>query len=370
MNVERLYDLVAYLREKNSELAMQRSLVDLKTHLTNLANQPQNEAQQLNVATSINTLSSVFERFEEMTSPPQKVLIREINGEPFFSKALTDLVRVKLVENAMTPTVVSSFITEMTAEREAYLTTLEAVRQGLEALGAKQAEPSPGDVELGVLIPRDLFHNELGDLAQELEVINRIIQTFSEVVTGSVEPVEVRQISTSDPTIFLGVPVITLLAIGKATDWLIEKWKAIEEIRKVRVEVSKLEIEAAIGPMDDKINEMVKASVQEQVSLLIGQYKGERGRKNELENSIEWALDSLISRIERGMTIEIRVLAPPQENVDDDDSIKPEVYEDVDAVGRRLQSVRVFEQKPILKLPPPKPPDGADEQISKTKKAK
>jgi hypothetical protein len=361
MNVERLYEIVTYLREKDSELGLQRLLADLKTHIANLASSPQNESYQSSVASAFNSLQSVFERFESETTPPQKILIEEINGKPFFSIEMVRSLKEKFAENAITPALVNSYVAELTTNRDVYLTTLAAIKEGLHSFGVEEEEPSPGDVELGVLIPRDLFHNELGDLAQEFEVINRIIQFFSEVITGSVQPVTVRQISTSDPTIFLGVPVAVVLAIGKTTDWLIEKWKSIEEIRKIRAEVSKLDVEAAIKPLDDKIDELVKASIQQQVAELSSQYKlNDRGRKNELEAGLHWALDSLISRIERGMTIEIRVLAPPQENPDNDDAGQSEMYTEVDTVGRRLQTVRIFQEQPILKLPPPQPPQAAE----------
>jgi hypothetical protein len=370
MNVERLNEIVIYLVAKDSELGLQSQLVELKSHLAGLASQPQSESHQSNTVSSLNALLSQFEKFDAETTPPQKVLIGEIKGTPFFSIQMVNLIKEKFTENAVTPAIVSTYVSDLTTRRTSYLQTLTGIQQGLQVFGVEQSNPSPGEVELGVLFPRDLFHNELGDLAQEFEVLNRILQIFSEVTTGAVEPIQVRQISTSDPTIFLSVPVVTVLALGKATDWLIEKWKAIEEIRKVRAEIAKLKIDAAIKPMDDKIDETVKASIQEQVTNLIGQYKGERGRKHELEAGLHWALDSLISRIERGMTIEIRVLAPPQRDEGDEETDRAQMYTEVDTVGRRLQSVNLFQEQPILKLPPPKPPEHTQDGDGKQRKTK
>ncbi len=362
MNVERLHEIVSFLRQKDSELRLQSQLNSLNSYLSALANQPQNQSQQTNVSSALNDLFTSFEEFEKAINPAQAVLIEEINGKPYFSSLLPQQIKVQLAENSITPAVVASEVSSLTSDRQAYLNKLVEVENGLETLGIVREEPKPGDVELGVLIPRNLFENHLGHLAQELATLNRIIRVFLEITTGTGQEVEVRQISTSDPTFFLGIPVVTLLKIGFVTDWLTKKWKEIEEIRKLRAETKKLGIEEAVTAYDHRIEELVQSNIQEMKTELIKEYKGEKGRKHELENSLEWALNSLIARIERGLTIEVRVLAPPAETVDQSDDEVKKTYSDLETVSRSLQSVRVFEEQPILNLPSPEPP-----KVSKTK---
>jgi len=356
MNVERLYEIVTFLRRNDADLGMQTGLSTLNTHLSSLANQPQNQAQQTNVSSSLNDLFNAFENFERQISPAQTVLIKEINGSPYFSIQLVHQIKERLVENSITPAVVSAEVSTLTAERQTYLNKLTEVESGLQALGVEKKEPQPGDVELGVLVPRALFENHLGHLAQELTTINRIIRIFVEVSTGTGHEIEVRQISTTDPTFFLGIPILALLQIGHVTDWLTKKWKEIEEIRKLRAETKKLEIEDAVKAYDAKIEALVQANIKEMKRELIEGYKGEKGRKNELENSLDWALSSLVARIERGLTIEIRVLAPPADNADGDSDENAKVYTALETVGRSLQAVKVFGEQPILSLPAPEPP--------------
>lgn len=356
MNVERLHEIVSFLRRKDSEFGIQTRLSNLNSYLSNLANQPQNPTLQASVSSALGELFQAFENFERELNPAQILLIEEINGAPYFSSLLPRKIKKRLVENSITPAVVSTEVATLTNERQAYLNKVAEVQNGLEALGIKTNAPTPGDVELGILIPRTLFENHLGHLAQELATLNRIIRVFIEVTTGTGSEIEVRQISTSDPTFFLGVPTVALLKIGFVTDWLIKKWREIEEIRKLRAETNKLDIEEAVKAYDNKIESLVQTNIQEMKAELIREYSGEKGRKNELDNSLDWALNSLVARIERGLTVEIRVLAPPAETPDGDGEERTKIYSDLETVSRSLQTVRVFEEQPILNLPAPEPP--------------
>jgi hypothetical protein len=77
-------------------------------------------------------------------------------------------------------------------------------------------------------------------LIKELSEIKFIIRAFSELALGTSEKIEVRQISTTDPQFFLHVDVATVIMIGAAAKWAIDRWKDIEDIRKVRAETRKL----------------------------------------------------------------------------------------------------------------------------------
>jgi hypothetical protein len=315
----------------------------------------------------LDNLELSVRKFEERATQAQIVLIEEIKGGAYFDLTMVESIRQELAKNAITPAVVSQTVATLANSRQEYLTTLGNVQSGLSGLGVTQEAADPGDVELGVLIPRDLFENELGNLSQELAVINRIIRIFSEITTGTVQAVELRQISTSDPIFSLGIHAATVLAIGKTVDWLTNKWREIEEIRKLRAETSKLEIEAALPPIDDKIQSIVDASILHQKNELMKQFAGDKGRRNELEIGLQWALESLIARIERGLTIEVRVLSPPADASETDGVDQTATYDEISAISRNLQFQPSLTDKPILKLPPGEPPAEAKSPKTRSK---
>jgi hypothetical protein len=93
-----------------------------------------------------------------------------------------------------------------------------------------------------------------------LDVVKNIIRAFSEAATGSVEPIEVRQISTSDPLFFFGMAPKTIAMIGAAVTWALSTWKQAEEIRNIRAETEKIP-----AFKDDPIEKLFAYKIKQQV---------------------------------------------------------------------------------------------------------
>jgi hypothetical protein len=162
-------------------------------------------------------------------------------------------------------------------------------------------------------LPRELFKNELESLIKELGEIRFILRALSELATGSAEPIEVGQISTSDPQFFLHINVATIVLIGGAVTWALNTWKQVEDIRKVRAETRKLpafsekEVEEIF---DKKIKSSIDEAIESKTDDLLSQIVDKSERTREQRQHLKVALESLLARIERGMTVEIRFLPP------------------------------------------------------------
>ena len=230
----------------------------------------------------------------------------------------------------------------------------------MNAIGLTESSICPGAAEVGFLIPRDFFKNQLDLLVKELGAINHIIRIFSEVVSeGRAEQVEVRQISTTDPQFFFGLSPVTIAAIGFAAKWAVGLWGEVEQIRKVRAETQQLKIhtEKELQALfDDKINEKFTAAIKSQVLRLLGPEEQQAGRRTELRSLLTWALESLIARVERGIQIEIRSVAPVASAEGQPDPKVKETFEQLDEVKKEL-AYREMEGQPVLKLPPSEPPE-------------
>ena len=101
-------------------------------------------------------------------------------------------------------------------KRNNFITSLDNAFSGVQTLGFSATTLTPGSAELAVLLPRALFHNELGDFKKDLRVLNNIIRTFYELANVTPEPIELKEISTSDPLMFLGVDVTVLVLLSAA----------------------------------------------------------------------------------------------------------------------------------------------------------
>ena len=224
-----------------------------------------------------------------------------------------------LVENPATPAVVQKFVAQLLNTRQNFINILVETEDRLGELGINTNTLEPGEAEVGFTIPRNLFDDSLEGLIGELRELRFIIRAFSEAVTGSVEPIIVKQISTTDPLFFLGVATPTIIAIGSAVHWVLDTWKKVEEVREVRERTRKLQIEenkALLELFDASIKQTIEAAVEAKITEIMPVVDEKDGRTQELNTHLNLALHSLFARIERGMTVEIRFIHQPLSSED------------------------------------------------------
>src|SRR5690349_13341177 len=77
--------------------------------------------------------------------------------------------------NSITPAVLRDEIEKFRGERERYITSITELRDRLKFIGVEAYKLEPASAEIGLLLPRDLFNNELSGLVKELHTLNRII---------------------------------------------------------------------------------------------------------------------------------------------------------------------------------------------------
>ncbi len=315
MNASRLLEIVQLLIDLEKRTKVQEALSNLNSALTNLVGEPSQAARQNEFAATLQKLRALLSDVRSTFQPAQIKLLEEIGAAKYFAADLASEIAGWVSENVATPAVAQEKLTKLISERDSYLTQIRQLRENLLKVDIKVDGLEPGQAEIGFLLPRELFENQLEPLIKELNVVKRIIRAFSEAATGSVEPIEVRQISTTDPLFFFGLPPETIGMIGAAVTWALLTWKQVEEIRKIWLETQKIDA-LKNDPIEElfegKIKQYVEKSVNEHVALISGGIKADKIRKNELEFHLKWALESIISRVERGMVVEIKLLAPPK----------------------------------------------------------
>lgn len=264
----------------------------------------------------------------------------------------------------MTPAAAQQAIQQLQSERQTYLNVLRTTKSTLDSLGVKQDELALGDAQIGFRLPRHIFNNELKGWIGELKELRLIILLFSELATGNAENMEIGEISTTDPIIFLILKPATVLLLGKAVSWALDQWKKVEDIRKVRAETAQLNL-AAHGIFDDmlkqydeKVVEMIEQATKKHALELVKPPKG-AGRGNELGAHMEKALASLVARVERGMTVEIKFL--PVKTAGESTADQNNMAADFQSVVSQLK-FHPPSSDPILVLPRP-PHEKGDEAV-------
>jgi len=357
MNTSRLLSLIESLLEIDSHLGLQAKLVALRDAMRNYAGTPGGQPQQAAVAQSRQAFIDAASLLSDELLPTDEVRPKEIDAWQYFKPDIGTEVLTALNDNAALPHEAASKLSEMTLERGEFIDTLKNTVDNLRALGVKTSDLEPGEAEVGFVLPRLMFHNDLPGLITELREINKTIRIVSEVtLNGEVPPVKVKQISTSDPSFFFDVLPHVAVEIGKAVSWAVGIWHTIEQTKKARAETKALKIhtEKELAAFyDEKIKSMIQAEVEKKVDELT---KGSSElRVNEQKGLLRHSLNSLIARTERGMTVEVNaeLLPEPQnDNVaDGEGSSATGLSPEMTARQQELQQIRSIGAE--LRFPPP-----------------
>lgn len=352
MNAERLKELAQYLVRADAEMGVQRGLEVLARATQNLGSNPGATETQEEFVNARREFDGRFFQMMSALSPAQQAAIADLKGARFFSGELHFEIHRVIEANTMTPHVAAAQLDQLRDARQSYLTNLDQLDDSLAAIGITAHNLDPGGVELGFLLPREIFHNRFDELVKELDRLNKIISAFAEAVLGTADEVELHQISTSDPTFSLGMNVSVAFEIAKTVAEFIGALKAVSEIAKALGIVKTLDLDEGVTKaLDAGTKQIVDKQIAKRVEELVGDNKSEDGRTHEVRNSLERAMKDLFARVERGMTVEIRLLPPSPEQAAADPKAAEVAakYEALEAIRPRLEFSKTLSD-PLLKL--------------------
>ncbi len=232
---------------------------------------------------------------------------------------------------------------------------LESFHVGHELLG-------PGEAELAVVIPRSAVKNEVGELADDLEGLDKIFGCLAEVATGQRADLKIRTISSSDLTFLLEVLPEVGAAIAFSVRWLVQTYKDVLEIKKNRQDLANKEIpQEVLDDLDAHIQERVDAAIADGVEELFKEFDKRRpaGRKEELRNELRRWLGELMKRIDHGYHVEVR--AAPREDGEEEEERdeSAEHLEKISELAAQTPYVAIA-GRPVLYLPGPDDQEDAD----------
>jgi hypothetical protein len=125
VNAERLKRLVSLMRSVDSDWNISGILAQLRAALDQLSSQPNQPTYQNEVAKRLAELKETLEAVDETLTPAQHERLSEIGGARFFTREMSEAIRLSLAENAMTPAVARDRVAQLEAERSNFLITLQ-----------------------------------------------------------------------------------------------------------------------------------------------------------------------------------------------------------------------------------------------------
>lgn len=363
MNVERLHRILIDIDKELEREKIITLLQQVRDHLQNQVNQPNQPSHQTNLVSNLNKLYQALESSAYNDySPSWKEIINEITGEVELGENLKLNLETILSSNSITPAKALEDIKKIFTDLQTFQTSISNILTGFKTLGIEKEDLNPGECELGYTIPRSYVENKLVELKNEIAELNFILNHISEVVTGEKQEYEVKTISSSDFLIYILIGLKVADVLSKATERILNHYKQILEIKNLRNQLKENGVPAnKTKSIETHANGIMKSEIMSIAKEIIKEnYKGENGRKNELENGLIIALNKLANRIDQGFNVEIRVEPLPEPQTNDEDENDEEYQSKKNLIDSIKESSRKIEfidtgGDSILKLSEKKP---------------
>jgi hypothetical protein len=364
MNAERLNAVAQALRGEIAGTALLDRLASIANALNNLGSDPANASQQMAVAKARGQLDIAVRasRIPEL-SPMWRQIVDEIGGTPFVGPAVAEQVTAIVSTNQITPAVAAREVQLLRQRVEAFSASLDQLIAALTTLKIGAENLAPGECEIGVLVPRAFVDNRLDKFADELEEIDQIIGVFEELCTGSRPSPTIRTISSSDLSVYMDLAPVVGAAVAHAVNQIVDVYKKLLEIRKLKGELAKQGVEPkALKGIDDHANKTMEEGIGGIFKDLMAQYSdgGKKERNNEIEIELKFALKRIANRVDRGFNFEVRMSEPPasaDNEVAEEDATRAAFARIQDATAN-LQYLRA-DGEPVLSLTEKEKPSAA-----------
>lgn len=314
MNAERLHAVCLALKSEmdsqNSVQALQQ-VVNLISRVVSQPQQPNHQSQLGSALTQFydNLKDAPSDRF----SPAWRQAVEEIGGQGLLGSQLVQRVRSIFERNQITPSVAHQEVQAIFEALQRFKQAIDNTVAGLSQIGVGAEKLAPGECELGILIPRRAVNDSMKEFGEELQDLDFILGTFSEVATGKREPLPIKTISSSDLMVFLAAIPPVAACVAHAAERLINAYKTLLEIRKLQGELKKQGLkEDEMTGISTHASAVMTTAIEEITIEVIEQYfhGKDKGRKNELTNAMRISLNKLANRIDAGFNVEVRAEPP------------------------------------------------------------
>ncbi len=357
MNIERLHKILLELQTEFNNRDLLIQIQDVRDNLANQVSNPQQPQYQQNLVAALNLLNESLEKspFNDF-SPSWIQVIEEIGGKNLFGNELKEQIEEIFNRNQITPSAALDEINIIYAKVEKLKNAVEELISGFTKLNIGKEDLLPGQCELGYSIPRLVIDNKLSSFSKEVQELNFILGTFSEVIEGKKGNFDIKTISSSDFLLYVIIGLQVADTLSNAIEKIINNYKTILEIKVLRNQLKEKGVpETATKEIEEHANSSMENLIRQIASEVISQYhlKDEVARKNELENATVIALNKIANRIDKGFNLEVRVeplpAATEKEKTDTNHQEKLLRISNIQKQSRTLQYINTIGE-PILQL--------------------
>lgn len=362
MNAEQLHATCLELLNEVDSHNLVSEIKQLAAELKQSIAQPNQPQHQVQIGSIRDRLFSSLESIASTERPVTKQqIIDEIGGSDLLGRALKERIEKSFIQLDVTPALVQNDINQIYTELVQFHAGLKQLIAGFKQLGIEADNLEGYIAELAVLIPRRENADNLEYVSKDLQKLNRELQHFNELVTGSAEPFRIRSLSSSDYTVFLQFLPETAQTVVSTIALLLFGYDKLLDIRKKRAELAEQEApEPLIEEMDKWAESLMSKKIDQITDDLMEQFKDvERAdsRSNELQGHVRMSIKKIAGRIDVGYHFSARIGAveePSEEDADNDELVaeyarRSEVIKNIKTKASTLE-YQIMDGHPVLPL--------------------
>lgn len=356
MNTTKLHIIASALKKEMDRVDAVSLVNQASQSLQNQINQPQQPSHQQQLS---NHLTKLYENLDDSPvddySPAWRDAMNQLGVIDEYGSKLKARVRGIFERNQITPQSALKEMEQLHSDISGTEEHLGGLVESLEYFGVDEDKLEANECEIGIVIPRTYVKDNLKAFGSELIELEKSLLVFSELTTGSRQPIEIRNISSSELSVFLEYLPETGACIAIAVERIVALYKQLLEIKKLKKDLSTHSVpEDKLEGISDYAKSLVAPELDKLTKELMDKY-GENidpQRKNELSIEVGHSLNKIANRIDHGFNIELRVSEEANdEEIETEDTItQAEARQQILKSASKIEYIE-YAGTPILFLP-------------------
>ena len=371
MRAERLHSFLSALREDFDRTQLPALIAELDATYQGLASSPADPGLQQRASTASQQLEAALSHPMKVDERAWRDAATELRIDDLLGQDLLDALEEIFDREELTPSAVATALQPIAGRIAELNTNIDSALAAFAALSVGREDLEPGAWEIEIVIPRSWVDEQLEQLGEEFEQLDRILRPFVELEGGSRPPIVVTSISSSDFTVFVAAVGSMALAFAKAVNLLADSYAKIQQGRVAAQTLREMKLkEESLDDITEHVDGYMDRQAREISEVVVAEFGTglDEGRAHEITTEMTKSVSRLAPRIERGFHFDVHygeLLPPEGAEADDLEAIgiadkNRKARETIDGARQAMQQLELTGE-PILSLPPPLDGDEGEE---------
>lgn len=316
MDASRLHAVLQDIRGEYDRLSVNNLVQQLIATLDQIAAAPADTAHMAAYKAARNVLiETLREAPSNRLSPTKTMLCKQIGAIAFAGTGLLERVDDALRENLVTPQAAAAAVRAIQSDTNRFMTMAAELMKGLDALGIRPDSVAPGEMEVGLSLPRIDEVAGIKNLATDLKRLDETLMQFAQITGANLDSSKLTRLASNDWQVFLSVTPEIAACVAFGIERIVALYKNLLEIRKLKRDAEEKKMpQEILDLMQQQIDSRVKEGIEQAANELVEKFADQSKRHGreipEMKNAAKQGLTYLAAKIDSGATIEITVSLP------------------------------------------------------------